>query len=87
MHFSILKLNYLQVLLGSSNAHPLLLCFRFYFKAETHYVFKMVPRVLSMSEVAGLGNLESQHSFKENVNFCVVSCGSRIEMNKRPEVA
>ncbi|KAJ6339780.1 hypothetical protein OIU77_007677 [Salix suchowensis] len=62
-----------MVLLGSSDAHPLLLCFRFYFKAETHYVFKMVPRVLSMSEVEGLGNLESQHSFKENVNFCVVS--------------
>ncbi|KAJ6688186.1 hypothetical protein OIU74_016821 [Salix koriyanagi] len=52
---------------------PCYCVFAFHFKAETHYVFKMVPRVLSMSEVEGLGNLESQHSFKENVNFCVVS--------------
>jgi hypothetical protein len=87
MHFPSLKLKYLQVLLGSSNAHPLLLCFRFYCKAETHSVFQMVPRLLSKSEVAGLGNLERQHSFEENVNFSVESCGSRIEMNRRPPVA
>jgi hypothetical protein len=40
-----------------------------------------------MIEVAGVDNLESQHSFKENVNFCAASCGSRIEANKRPALA